>query len=181
MDVIPYERLLGLIQRKPTLAIELWRQTALEAAIAREWLTNLGRRSAYGRLSHLFCEMWYRLRMAGLTEDHSYDFPVTQGELADALGLSVVHVNRTLQQLRAEGLIAAHSPRIRLLDLSRLQAAAEFDPSYLNVRHTQSEGQQTAVPNDLASRRLADIGDVCGAAYLRRARNRRLRTAERVA
>jgi CRP-like cAMP-binding protein len=101
--------------------------------LLREWLTNLGRRQAHARVSHLICELWCRLHMAGLAPDHFFEFPATQGELADALGLSVVHVNRTLQALRAEGLISPHSTRIKLLDLPRLKEVAEFDSAYLRV------------------------------------------------
>jgi CRP-like cAMP-binding protein len=133
LAVIPHRHLFALVERDTRLALNVWRETMIDAGISCEWLTNLGRRSAYSRLSHLLCEIWYRLHIAGLAQDCSYDFPVTQTELADALGLSVVHVNRTLQQLRANGLVGSQSTRITLLDLPRLKEAAEFDPTYLRA------------------------------------------------
>ena len=133
LAVIPHQRLSDLVKQCPDLALTLWRDTMLDGAISREWIVNLGRRPAFARVSHLLCEVWYRLHELGLARDHSYDFPVTQGELADALGLSIVHVNRTLQQLRAKGLIGPQSSRIIILDWPRLQEAAEFDPTYLRV------------------------------------------------
>jgi CRP-like cAMP-binding protein len=132
--VIPLRRLSELIETRPRLAINLWRETALDTAITREWLTSVGRRRAHARLSHLLCEIWWRLHMAGLAHDQSFDFPVTQAEVGDALGLSIVHVNRTLKVLRAEGLISPQSTRIMLLDLPRLKEVAEFDPAYLQVQ-----------------------------------------------
>jgi CRP-like cAMP-binding protein len=135
LAVIPHRHLFELVDQRPRLALSLWRETMLDAAISREWVINLGRRPADGRLAHLLCEIWYRLQGVGLARDHSYEFPVTQGELADALGLSIVHVNRTLQLLRAQGLISPQSNRITLLDWPRLQEVAEFDPAYLQV-HT---------------------------------------------
>ena len=135
LAVIPHQRLFELVGSDPRLMLGVWRETMIDAAICREWVTNIGRRSAYARLSHLFCEIWYRLHTVGLAQDHSYDFPVTQSELGDALGLSIVHVNRTLRDMRAAGLISPQSTRIKLLDWPRLKEAAEFDPAYLQVHH----------------------------------------------
>jgi CRP-like cAMP-binding protein len=133
--VIPHRRLFDLVEKDARLTLGVWRETMIDAAICREWVTNLGRRPAYARLAHLFCEIWYRLHAVGLTLDHAYDFPVTQSELGDALGLSIVHVNRTLRDMRTTGLISPQSTRIKLLDWPRLKEAAEFDPTYLQAHH----------------------------------------------
>jgi CRP-like cAMP-binding protein len=137
--VIPHQRLFDLVEKDAGLTIGVWRENMIDAAICREWVTNLGRRSANARLSHLFCEIWYRLHSIGLAQDHLYDFPVTQGELGDALGLSIVHVNRTLKNMRAAGLISPQFTRIKLLDWPRLKEAAEFDPAYLQVQHAPAD------------------------------------------
>jgi CRP-like cAMP-binding protein len=130
--VIPHEELLDLTETHPRIARALAQSILLDAAIFREWMVGLGRRSAYARIAHLLCEMWVRLTAVGLTHDGSYDLPVTQTELADALGLTTVHVNRTLQQLRREGLITVRSGKVTMNDWDGLMRAGEFDPSYLH-------------------------------------------------
>jgi CRP-like cAMP-binding protein len=116
----------------------LWDQL-VTAAIQREWTFNLGRRTAFERMAHLLCELFMRLQAAGLTGDRSCSFPLTQADLADALGLSAVHVNRTLQELRADGLIVLRGKELLVTDLDRLQEAAQFDANYL---HLDREGRQ---------------------------------------
>jgi hypothetical protein len=93
----------------------------------------LGQRSAYARIAHLLCEMGQRLQVIGLAQNGSYDLPVTQTELADALGLTTVHVNLTLQQLRREGLITLKGGTVTLSDPEGLKRAGEFYPGYLHV------------------------------------------------
>src|SRR3954468_23355158 len=131
---IPHEALRALIRSRPTLADLLWRDTLVDAAIFRAWIESLGRRSALGHLAHLVCEVYTRLRAVGLTNGCSYGLPFTQTELGDALGLSTVHVNRTLQEMRGEGLIEFQHGRLTILDWARLKAAAQFDPAYLHLR-----------------------------------------------
>jgi len=131
---IPHEALRTLMRTHPTLAELFWRDTLIDAAIFRAWIESLGRRSALGHLAHLLCEVFTRLRAVGLTQDHACSLPFTQLELGDALGLSTVHVNRTLQELRGEGLIALHHGRLPILDWARLKEVAQFDPAYLHLR-----------------------------------------------
>jgi CRP-like cAMP-binding protein len=131
--VIPHQRLFEIIEKYPRIAHALWRDTMLDAAIYRQWLTNVGRRPAYARIAHLLCEIRSRLEVVGLTRGGTYELPVTQTDIGDAMGLSVVHVNRTLQQLRADGLISFRSNVVAVLDWPRLQAAGEFDPGYLHL------------------------------------------------
>jgi CRP-like cAMP-binding protein len=104
---IPHAALHDLIQRHPGLAAAFWRDTLIDGAIFREWVINVGRRDAYARLAHLLCELVARLSAVGLVTDWSFLLPVTQAELGDATGLSTVHVNRVLQELRGNGLITS--------------------------------------------------------------------------
>jgi CRP-like cAMP-binding protein len=102
-------------------------------AIQREWAINLGRRDALERVAHLICELFERLRVVGLAEGNSFGFPVTQMDLADATGLSTVHLNRTLQQLRAERLISLKDRTLTIADPGALRSAAMFNPNYLHL------------------------------------------------
>jgi len=136
--VIPHKRLLDIFEKHPRIALALWTDAMLDAAIHRQWLTNVGRHSAYARIAHLLCEFWTRLQAVGLTRGNSYYLPVTQTDIGDALGLSTVHVNRTLHVLGAEGLVTMHSNVVVVLNWKRLQAAAEFDPSYLLSEYGRS-------------------------------------------
>ncbi|MGH1570645.1 Crp/Fnr family transcriptional regulator [Methylobacterium sp. P31] len=120
-----------LLERPLVAALRMSR--LVEAAIAREWLMSIGRRSAPERLAHLFCELLVRLQAVGLLSDDGYALPVTQTDLADTTGLTSVHVNRSLQDMRRDGLIELRKRRLRILDLPRLRALAEFDPAYLQL------------------------------------------------
>jgi CRP-like cAMP-binding protein len=124
MEDLPVER--------PTLTRALWWSTLVDEAVLREWLVSAGRRNAYEALAHLLCELHARLRRVDMVQDHQYDFPVTQDELADALGLTPVHVNRVLQRLRREGLVQLLERKVSILDSEALCKAAGFDPSYLH-------------------------------------------------
>jgi CRP-like cAMP-binding protein len=131
---IPHEALRALMRRFPTLTELFWRDTLIDAAIFRAWIVAMGQRPARSHMAHLLCEVFTRLRAVGLTQDNSCSLPLTQEELGDACGLSTVHVNRTLQELRGDGLIAFHHGRLTILDWARLQEVAEFDPAYLHLR-----------------------------------------------
>lgn len=128
---IPHESLLDVTKRFPGLAALLWRETLIDAAIFRQWITGMGQRDAFGRMAHLFCELYSKLEAMGLAADHRCMLPITQSELGDALGLSSVHTNRTLQEIRAQDLIATRSRTLSITDWDRLVQAAEFDPTYL--------------------------------------------------
>ena len=107
--------------------------TVLNNAIQREWAINLGRRAALEKVAHLFCEIYERLRPVGLVDANSCSFPVTQMDLADATGLSVVHLNRTIQELRAAGLITLRERTLTIPDLDALKSAAQNSPGYLRL------------------------------------------------
>jgi CRP-like cAMP-binding protein len=138
--VVPHQRLFAAIEKHPRLGLAFWGDTLLEAASHRDWVANVGRRSAYARIAHLLCEIWFRLTSVGLAHDHTFDLPLTQGDLGDATGLSIVHVNRTIKELREDGLILMSKGRVvQLLDWQRLIEVAEFDPAYLRVANLRSE------------------------------------------
>jgi CRP-like cAMP-binding protein len=131
LAVIPRAALVRLIERRPQLGQALWKETIADAAIAREWVANVGSRPAYHRVAHLLCEMGCRLQAAGLARDGEFEWQITDAEVADAMGLSIVHVSRVFQQLREEGLLAKEGSTIRVLDWQQLEAAGEFSPNYL--------------------------------------------------
>ncbi|MGY4623948.1 Crp/Fnr family transcriptional regulator [Bradyrhizobium sp. USDA 4486] len=108
-------------------------ETLVNTAIQREWAINLGRRVALERVAHLFCEIFERLRPVGMIDGNSCIMPITQMDLADATGLSVVHLNRTVQELRASGLIVLRDRMLTINDLDALKDAALFSPSYLQL------------------------------------------------
>ena len=128
---VPHENLKKITEAHPHLARVMWFSTNLDAAIHREWEVSLGRRSALQRAAHLFCELQVRLGLVGLSTEHEYALPITQAELAECLGLTSVHVNRVLKELRDRELVAFRSSRVMIRDLAGLQRVAEFDPAYL--------------------------------------------------
>ncbi|WP_244610562.1 Crp/Fnr family transcriptional regulator [Microvirga pakistanensis] len=135
---IPHDALRDLCNRNPRITAAFWRETLIDAAIFREWVTNVGRREAYNRMAHVLCEMLVRLRAVGLAEDHTCDLPITQVELGDALGISNIHVNRVLQQLRADGLIETKGTRLTIRDWEKLKQVGDFDPTYLHLEQEQA-------------------------------------------
>lgn len=127
------ETIAELMQNHPQIARGLRMTTLVDEATLREWLVNVGRRSAMERIAHLFCELLVRLKVVGLTEGESYALPLTQLDLADTAGLSNVHVNRSLQELRRRGLIELKGGRLTILNLPQLRALAEFRSNYLHL------------------------------------------------
>ncbi len=122
-----------LFQDHPRLTDVFWRDTLIDAAIFREWMIGIGRRSAKARLAHFLCEMVMRLRAIGRQRGNTVPLPITQAEVGDALGLSTVHVNRTLQELREEGLLIWDNGVLAVLDWERLKTVGEFDQTYLHL------------------------------------------------
>jgi CRP-like cAMP-binding protein len=122
-----------ITMRHPRVTQALWWETLVAGAIQREWTVNVGQRSALERIAHVMCELILRLRAVGLTSGDSCEWPLTQAELADTCGLSPVHVNRTLQELRAAGLISLKGRRLTVPDLEALKDAAMFNTNYLHL------------------------------------------------
>ncbi|RLP22604.1 Crp/Fnr family transcriptional regulator [Mesorhizobium sp. YM1C-6-2] len=131
---VPHEAIRVVTETSPHLARMFWLSTVIDGAIQRTWITCLGRRSAEQHLAHLICELYVRLEVAGAASDFIFEFPVTQAQLGDVLGLSVVHVNRKLQELRAAGLVEWRDGKVKIRDFERLAQMSEFDPTYLSLR-----------------------------------------------
>jgi CRP-like cAMP-binding protein len=110
----------------------LWIDTLIDASIFREWVVNVGRRNSRARVAHLLCEFSLRMEAAGLASNHHYELPMTQEQLADAVGLTSVHVNRVLKQLGEEGLISRDRRSIVIEDWKRLRETGDFNERYLH-------------------------------------------------
>jgi CRP-like cAMP-binding protein len=135
---IPHEAMRQLIESNPRIAHLLWRDTLIDGAVFRKWMVGIGRRSSYARIAHMFCEFALRMKAVGLAENDTCELPFTQAMIADALGLSTVHVNRTLQELRTRNLIRLTDGRLTVCDWPGLQQAGEFDPLYLQLKNLKS-------------------------------------------
>ncbi len=129
---VPFAALIDLFERRPRLAATIFWSFACEAAIYAEHLIDVGRRSALERVAHSLLELLTRLRIVGLADERSYRMPLTQELVADALGLSVPHVNRTLRRLRGDGLVHIEDQRVVIDDLDALSALADFETTYLS-------------------------------------------------
>lgn len=130
---IQHDDMRALIRKHPRLGDLFWRDTLIDASTFRQWMVGLGRRSARGRIAHLLCELLVRLRAVHLVDNDSFALPVTQAELSDALGITTVHVNRVLQELRGENLISLRGGALKVLDWAGLKSAGEFDAAYLHL------------------------------------------------
>lgn len=131
--VVPHERLTALSEQHPHLTRLLWLSTNIDAAIHREWELSLGRRTATARLAHILCEFHQRLELVRMTDGHKYRFPLTQLDLAECTGLTPVHVNRMLRDLREQGVVEFRRGLVDIWDMPRLRSIAEFNPAYLNL------------------------------------------------
>jgi CRP-like cAMP-binding protein len=143
-NVVPFarERLLALVAHHPRIGQALCWLTMVEELISREWLVNVGQRTAIERLAHLLCEVFARMHAVGLTDHGRCELPLTQVELADSLALSTVHVNRTLQELRRQGLVSLSAGMLEIHDFAALQAIAMFNSDYLQPAHSESIAAQ---------------------------------------
>lgn len=130
---IPRTSLAELAFDRPAIGKALWIETLIEGSISREWIANVGRRDAQTRMAHLLCEFAYRLDALGLGSECSYELPMTQEQLADTLGLTSVHVNRTLKALDASGLIARSKKSVTITDLRKLEDTGDFRATYLHI------------------------------------------------
>ncbi|WP_131195514.1 Crp/Fnr family transcriptional regulator [Lichenihabitans psoromatis] len=130
---IPRSAALGWTETHPRLTRALWWSCMADEAVLREWLANVARHDARQRIAHLFCDLLFRLQAVGLARENSYDFPLTQEELGDMTGLSTVHVNRTLQELRIDGSVILKGRRMTIIDIERLKTIGAFEGSYLKV------------------------------------------------
>lgn len=132
--LIPHEQLYRVIDERPESRKLLWRQTLVQGAIFREWLVRNSNMPAHASLAHFLCEMFTRARAAGLVSDNRCELPLTQELVAEALGLTAVHTNRTLKVLRDTGAVEWRGGVLTVLDWDKLSAMADFDPRYLHLR-----------------------------------------------
>jgi CRP-like cAMP-binding protein len=139
---IPRRELRELARSREAVGHAIMVTILVEASIFREWVLNVGRRDSRTRAAHLLCEFAIRLDAQGLTEDYGYHLPMTQEQLADALGLTPVHVNRTLKALESEGLISRTGRQISFPDWKRLRDMADFNQRYLHLE-PQAAGQES--------------------------------------
>ncbi|MEA3047405.1 MAG: hypothetical protein QOJ53_1737 [Sphingomonadales bacterium] len=130
---VPHARLKRITEEFPHLTRILWFSTNLDAAIHREWVLSLGRRTALARLAHFFCELHVRLGIVGLTDGLSFRLDLTQVDIAECLGLTSIHVNRTLKVLREQGLVELRGGIVEIRDLIGLRRVAEFTDDYLSL------------------------------------------------
>ena len=126
-----HQTLTAITNQHPHLTRVLWYSTLLDAAMHREWIFRLGRLGADGRLAHFFCELNVRLEMVGLAENGRFELPLTQPDLAEACGLTGVHVNRVLRDLRERNLMTFRSGQVEILNVAGLASVAEFESDYL--------------------------------------------------
>jgi CRP-like cAMP-binding protein len=139
MAFIPRAAFQALILAHPRIATALWIDTLIDGSIFREWVVNVGRRDARSRIAHLLCEFARRLEVAGLQAEYRYELPMTQEQLADAVGLTPVHVNRILQQLSRERLIERSKRFIAIPDWEALRRVAGFSETYLHLDQARPE------------------------------------------
>ena len=135
--LIPAKIIAGLLTESTKLTKALWWSTMTDSAILREWIVDHGSRDSLERIAHLMCEMLIRYRVVGETTNDSFPFLLTQEELADATGMTPVHVNRMLQQLRTQGLIDLDGRVLTVLDPQGLQQVAKYDSTYLHLIRTE--------------------------------------------
>jgi CRP-like cAMP-binding protein len=135
VGLVEHVELARVMDERPHLLTLIWRETLIQGALVREWLMRNSQMLAHAQMAHFFCEIMTRARAAGVADGDSCAFPITQEDLADALGMTTVHVNRTLQILRAGGLMEFRGGKLTVRDLPQLSEIAEFDPSYLHLKN----------------------------------------------
>ncbi len=132
------EHIVKLAFEHPRVGMAMWYDTLVDGSVFREWIANIARRDAATRLSHLLCEVAIRLEAVGLAERETFELPMTQEQLADATGLTAVHVNRTLKELEARGLITRTVRFVAVADWAKLQKMGDFNDSYLHLPRPDS-------------------------------------------
>lgn len=138
---IPREAILEIAYAYPAVGKAMWFDTLVDAAVFREWTTNIGRRHGRARIAHILCEFGARLHAAGLGERCSYELPMSQEQLGDCTGLTSVHVNRMLRSLEEDGLIDRTARAVRIADWAALARVGEFDDAYLHLAPDQPAAQ----------------------------------------
>lgn len=130
---IAHAAIRDLIRSRPTVGDIFWRDTLVDAAVFREWIVNVGQRPAHNRLAHLIVELRERLRLIGRVDGNTFAMPLTQEQLGEAMGVTSVHTNRILRQLRVDGVVELQRGMVKILNESKLQRLAQFDGRYLHL------------------------------------------------
>lgn len=136
LGLINHETLRKLHHRRVTLAEMFWRDTLIDAAMFREWIVNVGQRPAPARLAHVMIELRERLRLIDRVDGNDFEMPMTQEQIGEALGITAVHANRVIKQLRQEGIVEFHRGRVKVLDEGKFLELADFDGRYLHQSPT---------------------------------------------
>ena len=139
---VPHSALREAARKHPAIAEAFWRECVVDAAVLAEWVVNVGRRDAICRMAHLLCEVACRSEGAGRADKGRFDFPATQTHVADMLGLTPVHVNRTFQRLKAEKLIQIEQRTVHVLDWETLAFVGDFNSDYLRIGPSKVPGRQ---------------------------------------
>jgi CRP-like cAMP-binding protein len=139
LAAIERDTVIDIVANHPRLGAALWWSSLQENAMLHERIVALGRRNAQGRIAYILCELFWRQKAIGMVGDHAIRLPLTQAELADTLGLTAVHVNRTLQALRRKNIITVHGQRVVLRNVDELQDLAGFDEQYLHLNGAPTE------------------------------------------
>lgn len=140
LAIVPRAAWRELVMTRPVIGLAVQIDNLIEASVAREWILNLGRRNARARVAHLLCEFGARLDAQGLSDGDGYELPMTQEQLGDALGLTSVHINRTLRTLEGEGLITRNRRYISFARDGGLRGVADFNPRYLHLGRQEEAG-----------------------------------------
>ena len=136
LGFIKHETLRDLHHRSPSVAEMFWRDTLINSAMFREWIVNVGQRPAPARLAHVMIELRERLRVIERLDGNSFEMPLTQEQIGEALGITAVHANRVIKQLRQEGIVELHRGRVTVLDERKFLELADFDGRYLHQSPT---------------------------------------------
>ena len=147
--LIPVQAVADIAFRFPAVGLAMWYETLVEGSIFREWILNVGRRDAFTAVAHLLCEFALRMEVAELGDTVSYELPLTQEQLADAVALTSVHVNRTLMRLEDEGHIRRSKRMIQIDNWQNLAKVADFHPRYL---HLDRSAMPPSIPLKLTER-----------------------------
>jgi CRP-like cAMP-binding protein len=133
LGFINHEAVRLMHRKRPVVAEMFWRDTLIDAAMFREWIVNVGQRPAPARLAHLMVELRERLRVIGFVDGATFPMPLTQEQVGEALGVTSVHANRVIKQLRQEGIVELHRGQVTVLDEKKLMELADFDDRYLHL------------------------------------------------
>lgn len=133
---VPHDALRDLADRYPAIATAFWRDCVVDAGVLAQWIVNIGRKDAVARVAHLLCEFATRYAAIDLSSDGRFALPITQSNLADAVGLTPVHLNRVLKRLKDDRIAAKDLDSVTVYDWERLASIGEFDAAYLQMGYS---------------------------------------------